>query len=113
MSRIKDKYYSFLGIIKKTGKIIAGYDTVKDNFNKAKLIILAEDASDKMKQKMLRRCKEHNKELVCYGVSKQYGRALGIKDSVILAIIDKNFSEVLKSKFGFEVLIGGEKFGKS
>ena len=113
MSRIKDKYYNFLGIVKRAGKLAAGYDPVKENLKKAKLIILAEDASEKLKEKMLRRCTEHHIELICYGNSEQYGRALGMKNSVILAILDKNFSKALKNKFGFEVLIGGEKFGKS
>ena len=44
-----DKIYGILGIASKAGKIVSGFDSILENIKKekVKLIIVAEDASEK------------------------------------------------------------------
>ncbi len=113
MSQIKSKYYHFLGICKRAGELISGYDSVTDTFDKVQLIIIAEDASDRVKERIELRCKQNQVPLIIYGSSIEYGKALGTKPTVLLAVLDKNFTKALMSKFGNGILFGGEQFGKN
>ncbi len=110
---LENRYYNFLGIAKRAGKIVAGHAIVVENISSAALVILADNASERTKRKIIKLCQDQQKELVCYGKSGDYAQALGSKAPVVLAILDKSFSNALMNKFGFGVLFGGERIGES
>ena len=58
-----------LGLCMRAGKLAYGTDMCLDKikYNKAKLVIVAEDASDNTKEKFESICKEKKVDLVIYG----------------------------------------------
>ena len=65
----KDKVYGLLGLATKSGKLIAGTDVVIENIEckKAKIAIVAIDASDKTKKNIQFICNKNNIECFIYG----------------------------------------------
>jgi len=109
---IENKYYLFLGIIRRAGKLAVGYDSVIESLRKAKAVIIAEDASERLRDRMSKRCANENVKVINFGMSEKYAKALGLKAPVVLAVLDRNFSDALNEKFGDGVLFGGEINGE-
>ena len=65
----KDKVYGLLGLATKSGKLIAGTDVVIENieYKKAKIVVVAVDASDKTKKNIQFVCDKNNIECFIYG----------------------------------------------
>ena len=66
---MQDRIYSMLGLCMKAGKLAYGTDMCLDQikFGKAKVTIVAEDASDNVKDKFKGICKEKNIVLYEFG----------------------------------------------
>jgi ribosomal protein L7Ae-like RNA K-turn-binding protein len=110
---MKDKFLQFLAISKKAGAIVEGYNKSEEAIkaNKAKLIILANEASINTKDKFIRICLD-NKIVLLEGYSKyDLGKYIGKEEITVLTIIDIKFSERLitiykekKNDFGGDVI---------
>lgn len=87
-----NKCYGMLGIATKAGKLVSGTDAVVDSLKKkqAKLVIVAEDASDKTKKEIKFLCSENkfNIPLVIFGNIEENSHAIGKKNRAIIAILD-------------------------
>lgn len=87
-----NKCYGMLGIATKAGKLVSGTDAVVDSLKKkqAKLVIVAEDASDKTKKEIRFLCSESkfNIPLVIFGNIEENSHAIGKKNRAIIAILD-------------------------
>ncbi|KPU43903.1 putative ribosomal protein YlxQ [Oxobacter pfennigii] len=97
----EERLYSFLGIIKKAGKLAAGYnncifDIKKD---KCKLLIIAENASDNTKDKFESLCKGRKLSYFIFGDKERLGSCIGKASMSVLAIKDENMSKVVQSMF--------------
>lgn len=87
-----NKCYGMLGIATKAGKLVSGTDAVVDSLKKkqAKLVIVAEDASDKTKKEINFLCSKakFNIPLVIFGNIDENSHAIGKRNRAIIAILD-------------------------
>lgn len=90
--------YLFLGIAKKAGKLITGDELCGKMLKegKAKLIIIAKDASGNTKKKFSDMCKHRNVFFEYFGEKEELGRSLGKGDTAAICINDTGISKKLK-----------------
>ena len=105
-----NKVYGLLGISAKAGKIIAGMDIVLDNLakKKVKLVIVAEDASEKTIKNIKYYCEKENVELLIFGNISENSKSIGKHNKAIIGILDKNLADSVQ-----KVIHGGEEFGEN
>ncbi|MGO1367932.1 MAG: L7Ae/L30e/S12e/Gadd45 family ribosomal protein [Senegalia sp. (in: firmicutes)] len=91
---------SFIGIGQKANIIKAGeYKSLEAiKFNKAYLIVLAEDASENTKKKFEKASLKNKTEIIMYGNKNILGNALGKEFISVFVVTDKKFSDTLKEK---------------
>ena len=97
-----NKLIGLLGIATKAGKISAGTEIVIENIKlkKAKLVIVAEDASDKTKKNFEYLCSQYGIRLIIYETIDNLSRAIGKKNKAILCVKDKNFADEMVKIYG-------------
>jgi Ribosomal protein HS6-type (S12/L30/L7a) len=102
---VKNKVYGLLGLCSKAGKVIVGTDVCVENIKnkKVKLIILANDTSEKSKEKIKFLCVENEVEVIEYGDIEQLSRSVGKINKAVIGIKDKNFAIEIK-----KLVDGGE-----
>jgi len=96
-----EKFYSFLGIIQKSGNLVSGYNTciAQIKNSKCKLVIIAEDASENTRNKFLTICNSKNIEYKIYGFKENIGLSIGKSSKSVLIIKDENMSKVVLNMF--------------
>lgn len=89
-----NKFYSMIGIARKSGKIAIGYDSslklIKKNNNCT--VIIAEDASEKTKKNIIYECNKYNCKYMIKGEKQILGKMLGKNNVSIVAISEKNIA---------------------
>lgn len=94
-----NKFYGMLGIARKGGKIVLGYDTtvslMKSNIVDI-LVIVANDASEKTKKNIIFECNKYNRNYIEYGEKVVFGKILNKNEVSVLAVTDKNIISYLK-----------------
>lgn len=102
---MKDKALSYLGLAMRAGKVITGEELVLKAVRsaEAKLVLLAEDASDNTQKKFRDKCGTYNIPLVIEFSRDSLGASIGKDGRVALAITDKGFAEVISKQFGDNV----------
>ncbi len=93
------KIYGMLGIARKAGKLVFGYDMAVSliNSNNAEiLVILASDTSEKTKKNIVFECKKKGRKYIEYGEKLVYGKILNKKEVGVLTVTDKNIISYLK-----------------
>lgn len=98
------------GLASKAGKIVCGADAVEEAITKKKIfvVIIAEDASLKTKEKFLKIAKEKNIQSFVFGDIEQNSKVIGKKNKAVIAIKDKNFSEAI-----CQIIDGGDAIGQN
>jgi len=93
--------YSLLGLANRAGKIVTGEDLVlKEIRNKrAKLVIIAEDASENTMKKFTDKCSYYQVPLKKVNSRVTLGQSIGKPERVLVAVLDAGFAEKLKSLF--------------
>jgi len=94
---MRDNFLQFLSISKKAGALVEGYNKGEEAIkaNRAKLVILAIEASTNTKDRFLRFCQSKNIRLI-EGYSKyDLGKFIGKEEISVLTIIDYKISEKL------------------
>ncbi|CAM3075517.1 YlxQ family RNA-binding protein [Sporolactobacillus spathodeae] len=83
-----------LGLAKRAGKVVSGEDTVLRSIReqKAKLVLLAEDASDRTKKTITNKCTFYRVPLIQVPDRFALGKAIGQPARVIVAIVDSHFA---------------------
>lgn len=101
------KLLGMLGIACKAGKITFGAESCKDAImrNKIKLVLLANDASERTKTKF--EGLANGKKIPVFEVSNIYeiSRAIGKKNKAVVGILDFNFSKAI-----IKIINGGGEF---
>lgn len=94
-----NKVYGLLGISSKAGKVISGTDIILEKMErkKVKLVIIAEDASEKTIKNMKYYCNKENVELIIYGNILENSKAIGKHNRATIAIIDQNLAIAIKN----------------
>lgn len=100
----------YCGLAAKAGKIICGADAVEEAMikNKVFVVIIAEDASIKTKEKFIKIAKVNRIPSYIYGNINENSKGIGKKNKAILAIKDKNFSNAI-----CQIINGGDTIGQN
>ena len=96
---MNNKFFQFLGLTKKAGKLIEGYNQCEEalSHRRGTLIILSEESSTNTKDKFKRFSDRNNIPLI-EGVSNEIlGKSLGRAEINVLCVSDKKMSDKLLS----------------
>lgn len=95
-----NKIYGLLGICSKAGKIVCGTEAVIEGIykNQIELVIVAEDTSQKTKQKIENICSEKNITVKYFGTIFDNSNAIGKVNKAIIGVKDKNLAKALLEK---------------
>jgi ribosomal protein L7Ae-like RNA K-turn-binding protein len=95
-----NRVYSAIGMANKAGKIISGTDACLRAIKAGavKLVVLAEDASDNTKKKIMNACGYSNISCVVYGKGGMLGKVTGKNHRIVAGVRDKNLSKLILSK---------------
>lgn len=91
---MQDKFLQFLGLIKRAGKLIEGYNKCEEIISKKKLylVIISGDCSENTKRKFINYCFKYNVLFVQNYSKETLGALLGRKEVNVLGVADKNMS---------------------
>jgi len=95
-----NKIYSMLGLARRGGNISLGFDACISDISKgkSKLVLIAQDASEKTKKNILYECEKYNCKYIEYGEKELLGQCLGKKALSVISITDENIvSYILKN----------------
>ena len=96
---MNNKFFQFLGLTKKAGKIIEGYNQCEEalSHRRGTLIILSQESSTNTKEKFQRLSVKNNIPVI-EGVSNEVlGKCLGREEINVICINDKKMSDKLLS----------------
>lgn len=93
-----NKIYSFLGLATKAGKTVSGEDTCERavKSGKAKLVIVAVDASDNTKKKFSDICAYRGIDIRYFGNKDLLGKYTGKDKRAVVAVAEEGFAKKLK-----------------
>ncbi len=97
----QDNILSMVGLAKRAGNVVSGeFATEKSVKTKtARLVIVAEDASDNTKKLFTNKCTYYEIPLKFYSDKECLGHALGCELRTSIAITDEGFANSLIKKF--------------
>jgi len=93
-----DKFYSGLGLATRARKLVTGEETVLKAIRsgEAKLVILAEDASEGTRKKFHDKCTSYGVPILEHGSRESLGASIGKEARVSIAITDEGFVQMLR-----------------
>lgn len=96
---MNDKLLGLLGLAARARKIITGEQLVIKEIRsgKAKLVLIANDASHNSRKKIEDKCKYYNVEYYFFGDRYQLGHAIGKETRIAIAILDSGFAKKISS----------------
>lgn len=89
-----DPFLTTLGLARRAGKLILGWDRIEEYSGYISFCIIANDAAQRTVQNAKRRT---DTVTVDYSM-ENLGSALGIKRAAVVAVTDDGFAELLKKK---------------
>ncbi|TVY10616.1 YlxQ family RNA-binding protein [Paenibacillus cremeus] len=92
-----NKFFSNLGLAQRAGKIVSGEEMVIEAVRQgeAKLVIVAEDASDNTYKKLNDKCSYYQVPIHRFGLRDQLGASIGKETRVVVAVTDAGFARML------------------
>jgi ribosomal protein L7Ae-like RNA K-turn-binding protein len=95
-----DKVLSLLGLAKKAGKLKGGEYCVETEVKKgrAKLVIVAEDASDNTKKSYTDMCSFKKVPLIFYGNKETIGKCIGCEERAAVVLTDEGFANAVNKQ---------------
>ena len=95
-----DKFYSFLGLCQKAGKLISGEVSCEKGIRSGTvfLVLLAEDASANTKKKFENSTLHYNIPLYTVGTKITLGESIGKEERAVLAITEESFATSMIQK---------------
>ncbi|NLY97189.1 MAG: 50S ribosomal protein L7ae [Clostridiaceae bacterium] len=108
------RIYSFIGLAAKANKIVSGGElsekAIKEN--KARLVIIAQDAADNTVNKFSELCQKKSITPIRFGYKEELGKTIGKAGSrSVVCITCKHFASGLRKMVG-SMIFGGETFGE-
>lgn len=101
------KILGLIGLAARARKICFGADSVELEMKKKKvyLVIIAEDASDRTKEKFGKLCKEYKIPIIIEGEIEILSQAIGKSNKAIIGVEENNLAkEIQKIKNGGECI---------
>ncbi len=108
-----DKMLSFLGLARKSGKLLLGYNKNEEavKYHKVKLLIISKDAAENTKDKFRGYGEKYAIPLIEDFTPLELGNALGSGEIAVVGVLDRNMAKKLitldKSKKDEEINGGG------
>jgi ribosomal protein L7Ae-like RNA K-turn-binding protein len=95
-----DKVLSLLGLAKKAGKLKGGEYCVETEVKKgrAKLVIVAEDASDNTKKSYTDMCSFKKVPVIFYGNKETIGKCIGCEERAAVVLTDEGFANAVNKQ---------------
>ena len=105
---INNKILGLIGLAARARKVCFGADSVEERVNKkkVKLLIIAEDASERTKDKFKKIAEKENVPLIINGEIEILSKAIGKSNKAIIGIEDINLSSEIQ-----RINNGGEAIG--
>lgn len=93
-----NRVYSMMGLCMKAGKLAYGSDMCEERIknNQAKLLVVAEDASDNTKRKFENLCSSNGIDFVFLGTIDLISHNIGKNNKAIVAVLDEGFATRIK-----------------
>ena len=87
-----------LGLASKARKLSFGADSTLEELqkNKIKLIIVAEDASDRTKNKFIEKANSNNINIIVYATIDDLSKAIGKENKAVIGIKDANIAQEIE-----------------
>jgi ribosomal protein L7Ae-like RNA K-turn-binding protein len=106
----KKKIESYLGLARRAGKIVSGYQTCLHTISRGsiRLIIAASDISEKTRDRFEGLCSRYGADFEVYGTVDELSEMTGFTGRGIYGITDRNFAEVMIKEIQNEKLIPEE-----
>ena len=104
---INNKILGLIGLATRARKVCFGADSVEEriNKNKVKMLIVAEDASQRTKDKFNKIAKEKNVPIIIKGDIELLSKTIGKSNKAIIGIEDINLSnEIQRINNGGEII---------
>jgi len=94
---MKNRLLSHLGLAMRSGKLVTGEEKVLAavRSSEAKLVVLAEDASDNARKKYVDKCSYYSVPLIECGTRYELGRCIGKESRVAIAVLDHGFAQLM------------------
>jgi ribosomal protein L7Ae-like RNA K-turn-binding protein len=94
---MNDKFLQFLGLVKRSGKLIEGYNKCEEFIKKytVYLIIISLDASENTKEKFRGYAIKHNIPYIQHYGEEELGNCIGRTAINVLGISDNNMADKL------------------
>lgn len=105
---INNKIYGLLGLTAKAGKLSFGTDSCLDMIakKKIKLVIVAEDSSERTINNFKEKCEQNNIDFYIWGNKEDISKSIGKINKAVIGIKDKNLAGAVK-----KILSGGDVIG--
>ena len=105
---INNKVYGLLGLTAKAGKIAFGTESCEDLIlkKKLKLVIVAEDSSERTINNFKEKCEKNNIDFYIFGNKEDISKAIGKVNKTVIGIKDKNLAGAI-----IKILNGGDVIG--
>lgn len=96
----KDKVLSLIGLAMKAGRCTSGEMMTESETKsgRARLVIIASDASENTKKKFRDMCKFYEVPIYIYGDKDTLGHAMGKEFRASLAILDEGFAKGIRKQ---------------
>ena len=98
----RDKALSLIGLAMKAGRCKGGEMMTESEVKsgRARLVIIASDASDNTKKMFDNMCKYYHVPLIYFGTKDELGHCIGKQYRASLSIEDRGFAEGIMKKLG-------------
>lgn len=98
---MNEKFFGMIGIARRAGKVSIGADAVRDAVrnNMARLVILAEDASENTRKSVKNSCAFYNTACIEVSNAAELGRCIGKDTAAAISVNDDNLASAVSDKF--------------
>ena len=105
---INNKVYGLLGLTAKAGKLAFGTDSCLEMIakKKVKLVIVAEDSSERTINNFKEKCKQNNIDFYIFGKKDDLSKSIGKVNKTVIGVKDKNLAGAI-----IKILNGGDVIG--
>lgn len=105
---IDNKILGLIGLAMKAGKICFGADSVEENIEKrkVKLLIIAEDSSERTKNKFIEKGQKQNIPIIIDSNIEEISKTIGKSNKAIIGVKDINFAKSIQEKYNGGDIIG-------
>ncbi len=90
----QDRFLTTLGLAKRAGKLIIGWDRISDYTGSIETIFISSDASERT----IKNAGKRSETVLIKRSMVAVGSALGIHRAAVVAVTDTGFANLLKSK---------------